>query len=106
MFAAMGLVAYPKGLREQNDLYKKLTKAGRWEDLGNDFEREAFALYGLSNHSMMAHTLHTGISVLKTSLCDERTDDELFMINESENVDADMKDTCINENGQCPTCNR
>ena len=48
---------------------------------------------------MVTHSLQIGISVLKTSMCEERVEDELFA-----NEDAEMADTAINENGKCPTC--
>ena len=99
VIAAMGLVAYPKTHRVENQLYKKLTRSDQWSELADAFEREALALYGLSDHSMVAHTLQTGISVLKTSLCDDRAEDELLFVG-----DVEMNDNAVNENGKCPTC--
>ena len=49
VFQAMGLFAYQKTQREQNPYYIKLTKSGRWSDLADAFENEAFKLYGLSD---------------------------------------------------------
>ena len=98
----MGLVAYPKSQREQNPIFVKLTRSGRWCDLADAFEKEAFSLYGLSDHSMVTQTLQTGISVLKTSLCEEKNEDELFCIGEDN--DVEMNESALNENGKCPTC--
>ena len=99
VISAMGLVAYPKAHREQNPLFINLVRSGRWSDLADAFEQEAFTLYGLSDHSMVAHTLQTGISVLKTSLCEDKTEDELLFVG-----DVEMSDSAVNENGKCPTC--
>ena len=78
-----------------------MTSLGRWSDLADAFEKEAFALYGLSDHSMVTQTLHTGISVLKTTLCEEKVEDELF---DTQRGDVEMAETAVNENGKCPTC--
>ena len=48
----------------------------------------------------MSQTLQSGISVLKTTLCEEKLEDELF-----QNLDCEMNESQpVNENGECPTC--
>ena len=49
---------------------------------------------------MVTQSLQTGISVLKTSMCEEKVEDELFANEDTEMAD----DSVINENGKCPTC--
>lgn len=61
-------------------------------------------LFGLSESSVVTQTLQTGISVLKTSLCDEKTEDELFATANVDIADHLQEDTAVNENGSCPTC--
>ena len=104
VIAAMGLVAYPKPQREFNPLFIKLTRSGRWSDLADAFEKEAFGLYGLSDQSIVTQTLQTGISVLKTSLCEEKAEDELFATSIGDTGDVEMQESSVNENGKCPTC--
>jgi len=100
---AMGLIGYPSSLREQNAEYKRWTRSGRWEDLATQFESEVFALYGLQTHSLVTQTLQTGISVLKTSLCEDKAEDELLSITRGQN-DAEMMDDVVHPNGKCPAC--
>ena len=59
-------------------LYKEMTRGGKWETLAENFEKEAFALFGLPLASIAEQTLQTGISVLKTPFCEEKHKDGLI----------------------------
>jgi len=91
----MGFVAYPVSQRNELQSYVYLSDDGRWNDLGDAFEKEARSLYGLQEASMVTHTLQTGISALKTVFCTDA---------QPKSKEANEKEVRMKVNGDCPTC--
>ena len=42
--------------------------------------------------------------MLKTSLCDEKAEDEIISATNNDIADVVMHDSAVTENGKCPTC--
>lgn len=61
---AMGLLAFDPSTRIKR--YQKLFSLTRWEGLIDQFRQENFALYQLSQRSVLSVTLQAGLSALKT----------------------------------------
>lgn len=61
---AMGLLAFDSNTRIKR--YQKLFSPTRWPGLINQFRQENFALYQLSQRSVLSITLQAGLSALKT----------------------------------------
>ncbi len=63
----MGLLAFPVDTQVQP--YQEMLKDSRWQDLIEQFRRENYRLYQLSNHSIFTVALQAGLSALKTTQC-------------------------------------
>ena len=61
---AMGLLAFSPTTRVKR--YQKLFSSSRWAALIDQFRQENFALYQLSQRSVLSVTLQAGLSALKT----------------------------------------
>ena len=61
---AMGLLAFSTNTRVKR--YQRLFSPSRWAGLIDQFRQENFALYQLSQRSVLSVTLQAGLSALKT----------------------------------------
>ena len=61
---AMGLLAFDHSTRIKR--YQKLFSLTRWAELIDQFRQENFALFQLSQRSVLSVTLQAGLSALKT----------------------------------------
>ncbi|CAI8047840.1 E3 ubiquitin-protein transferase MAEA [Geodia barretti] len=64
---AMGLLAFDHSTRIKR--YQKLFSLTRWAELIDQFRQENFALFQLSQRSVLSVTLQAGLSALKTPQC-------------------------------------
>jgi hypothetical protein len=69
----MGLLIYPKEIREKVEKYRYFADEKRWRELEELFVKESYALYSMSQTPMVNLMLQTGISVLKTEFCTNDT---------------------------------
>ena len=80
----MGLLIFNKEKLETIDKYKEVLNEDKWDWIIDKFIKESYHLHSLTTNPMLVKCLNIGVSILKTTFCN---DDELF-----------------NEN--CPTCSK